>query len=56
MIGFSFTSDWLREWREFSGPITGRSRAKLKVISDQFDTQLKITAFSYFVLTVNQNS
>ena len=22
VIGFSFVSDWLREWREFSGPIT----------------------------------
>ena len=23
MIGFSFTCDWLTEWRELSGPITG---------------------------------
>ena len=22
VIGYSFTSDWLREWRELSGPIT----------------------------------
>ena len=22
MLGLSFASDWLREWREFSGPIT----------------------------------
>ena len=21
LIGFSFASDWLREWREFSGPM-----------------------------------
>ena len=24
VIGFSFASDWLRKWREFSGPITER--------------------------------
>ena len=28
MIGFSLASDWLREWCEFSGPITERSKAK----------------------------
>ena len=22
VIGLNFASDWLREWREFSGPIT----------------------------------
>ena len=22
MIGFNFASDWLKEWDEFSGPIT----------------------------------
>ena len=27
-IGFSFESDWIRKWREFSGPITQRSEAK----------------------------
>ena len=27
VIGFTFASDWLREWREFSGPITGWSKA-----------------------------
>ena len=27
VIGFTFASDWVREWREFSGPITGRSKA-----------------------------
>ena len=30
VIGFSFASDWLREWRKISGPITERSEAKLK--------------------------
>ena len=28
MIGFSFETDWLREWCKFSGPITVRSKAK----------------------------
>ena len=27
VIGFSFESDWLKEWCEFSGPITERSKA-----------------------------
>ena len=28
-VGFSFAYDWLREWWEFSGPITKRSRITL---------------------------
>ena len=35
-IGVSFASDWLREWREWAWPITERSKAKPKVISDVF--------------------
>ena len=27
-IGFGFESDWLREWHEFSGPITERRKVK----------------------------
>ena len=27
-IGFGFESDWLSKWREFSKPITERSKAK----------------------------
>ena len=30
MIGLSFASDWLCEWREFSGPITVQGKAKTK--------------------------
>ena len=30
VIGFSFESDWLKEWCEFSGPITERSKALTK--------------------------
>ena len=40
--GFSFASDWLRGWREFSRPITGRSKAKPVPDYLTFDTQLKI--------------
>ena len=29
-IGFSFESDWLIKWCEFSGSITGRNEAKPK--------------------------
>ena len=28
VIGFSFASDWLGEWREFSEPITERNTEK----------------------------
>ena len=30
VIGFNFANDWLIEWREVSGPITDRSKAKPK--------------------------
>ena len=42
MIGFSFASDWLREWREFPGPITQQRKTKLKRSLITFDTQLKV--------------
>ena len=38
---FSFASDWLREWREFSRLITGRSKATPIQSQDTLDTQLK---------------
>ena len=38
---FSLTFDWLRLWREFSGPITQRSKAKPKQYNITFDTQLE---------------
>ena len=37
-IGMRFASDWLREWREFSGPITERVKAKTKESRITFDT------------------
>ena len=42
VICFSFASDWLRGWREFSRPITERSKAKPMQSWITFDTQLKI--------------
>ena len=42
MVVHSFSSDWLREWREFSGPITERSKDKPTQFRITFDTQLKI--------------
>ena len=44
-IGFTFASDWLRGWREFSRPITERSKAKPMQSRITFDTQLKIALF-----------
>ena len=40
-IGFSFASDWSREWRECSGPITARSKAKTNAIPDYFWRSIK---------------
>ena len=44
-IGFSFASDWLRGWREFSRPITMHSEPKPMQSRITFDTQLKIALF-----------
>ena len=41
-IFFSFASDWLRGWHEFSRPITAHSKAKPMQSRITFDTQLKI--------------
>ena len=41
VFGFSLPFDWLRLWREFSGPITQRSKAKPKQYNITFDTQLE---------------
>ena len=37
-VDFSFASDWLREWREFAGPISELSYVKTKI-----DIRLKIS-------------
>ena len=41
VAGFTFASDWLIEWREFSGPITEQSKAKLMQSRITFDAQVK---------------
>ena len=43
VIIICFASDWLREWREFSGPITERSKAKPIQSGITFDTHPKTT-------------
>ena len=47
LLGFSYTSDWLRKWREFSGPVTAGSKTKPMQSWITFDTLLKIALFSY---------
>lgn len=43
MTDFCFSYDWLRGWRDFSGPVTERSQ-KAKAVKSQisFDTRSKI--------------
>ena len=38
VTGFSLASDWLTEWREFSGPFVERSKTKGKQTHIVFDT------------------
>jgi len=40
-IGFGFTSDWSRNWREIFEPIRERSKAKPKQTQITFDTHLE---------------
>ncbi len=40
-IGFGFSSDWPRKWREIFKPITKRSNAKPKQTQLTFDAQVK---------------
>ena len=43
VIGFTLASDWLRDWSEFSEPITKRrAKKKRKQLWITLDTQLKI--------------
>ncbi len=42
MIGFGFTSDWLRKWREIFKPITTRS-VKSEICSNAKPMQTRIT-------------
>ena len=40
-LGFGFTSDWLRKWREPFQPIIELSNGKLKQMKISFDSWLK---------------
>ena len=40
-VGFSFATDEMRGWREFSGPITDQSLVKPKQSRFIFDTEFK---------------
>ena len=42
VVGFSFASDWLRGWHEFSGPITERNKVKPMQFQITLDTRLKL--------------
>ena len=58
-ICFSFASDWLRRWREFSRPITERSKPKPVQSRITFDAQMKIALkgpFSHAILITDQNN
>ena len=41
MIGFGFTSDWLKKWHEFCQPITKRYNAKPKQSENYFRHSIK---------------
>lgn len=47
-IGFSFSSDWMKEWRESFKPIVKRKNAK----PIGFHTQKKTALFIYLTDTV----
>ena len=55
IVAFSFASDWLKDWWQFSGPITERSKAKPVQSQITFDTQLKNCSIVYvFLLLVRR--
>ncbi len=47
-IGFGFSSDWSRKWREIFKPITERSNAKPKQTRITFDTQVNLNRSKLF--------
>ena len=46
VIGVSFVPDWMREWCEFSGPITKQS--KTKAIPEYFGLSVKVSQNTYY--------
>ena len=54
LVYFNFPSaNWLRKWREFSGPIKEHSKAKPMQSRIMFDTQLTITLFHVNLVLLN---
>ena len=53
-IGFSFASDGLKGWREFSRPIKERREAKPMQSRITFDTQMKIGLIYLLRLKIKQ--
>ena len=56
ILGFSFVSDWLRKWREFSGPITERSKAKPHQSRLTFITHLTIAPTVKFTCIITHRN
>ena len=55
-IGFGFTSDWLRKWREYFKPITKRSNTKPKQTQIIFDSHVKIALVPVYFVCRGENS
>ena len=56
VIGFSFASDWLRDWRESSGPMTERNKTKHGLFRISFDTHFKKVISVKGIFFVEQSS
>ena len=52
---FQFASDWLREWREFCGPIAKRSKAKTLQSWIIFDVQFTIVLLVFVIIFKQKN-
>ena len=48
-VGFSFVSDWLRKWRELSGPIIKQIEATMMQYCLTFDTFFFLFALRHFI-------
>ena len=51
-IGFNFTSNWLKKWREFFKPINQRGYVKPNQLQITFDTQVKTALNGLVIRTV----
>ena len=55
-IGFGFASHWLKKWREFCWPITGRSKAKLKQLPNYFRHSIENRSMKLVQASVNKGT